>query len=37
MVDALIGGVDLTGDVHLDALVGGEDDAGAAVELEELG
>lgn len=34
--NALVGGVDLASNVHFQALVGSEDDARAAVLLEEL-
>lgn len=36
-LDVLVRGVQLLGDVHLDALVRGDDDAVRAVQLEQLG
>ena len=35
-LDVLVAGVELLRDVHLDALVGGDDDAMCAVQLEQL-
>lgn len=36
-LDVLVSGINLLGDVHLDALVGNEDDPRGTVELEKLG